>query len=128
MMEPMSEIAKSEFNMAMAWLNRINYYFYLANEHSFNLNAYEWWLALLVLFRELRTEMKDEERKEKKEEAEKIFNDMKTELFKQQRTGKKGITPELYWKLDSFESWLRDVLDRSGLQKKVMESAMAALR
>ena len=118
----------SEFNMAVSWLNRLNYYFYICDDASQNLDLHGWFQSLMILNRELCTEMKEAEEAEQTSKARALFKQINNQLQYQQRTGKKGIPPELYWQLHEYETFLRKVMDKSGLLKRVTEDAMKALR
>jgi hypothetical protein len=52
---------QSEFDMAVSYLGRLNALFYQADQAAMNLDIYNWFHALLCLFRELSTEMKEDE-------------------------------------------------------------------
>ena len=124
----MGEREKSDFNMAVSYLNRLNTLFYTADEASMTHNIYQWFNALLNLFRELSTEMKEDELKEKREEAEDIFKDVNKHVEEMNKTGIAQVTPELYWKLHNFELFLRRILKEAGLQMKMAEDARKALK
>jgi len=124
----MVEREKSDFNMAVSYLNRLNTLFYTADEASMTHNIYQWFNALLNLFRELSTEMKEDELKEKREEAEDIFKDVNKHVEEMNKTGIAQVTPELYWKLHNFELFLRRILKEAGLQMKMAEDARKALK
>lgn len=120
--------AQSEFNMAVSYLNRLNALFYAADDASINLDAHAWFHTLLALRRELSTEMK-------KEEITSIETDIRTIntlLLKNtqlsQRIGRNQIIPELYEKLDHFEITIRRVLKDAGLQNRMLDDAMKALK
>lgn len=119
---------KSEFNMAVAWLNRLNYYFYICDEASHNLDSHQWLQTLMILYRELTTEMTPEIRKEWKTKAKKLFNDLSQSNRQSVRTGQRGIPPDIYWELNDFEEFLRKSMDKSGLLKKMQEDAAKALK
>ena len=125
-MEPDRNI--SEFNMAVSWLNRLNYYFYKVDEAAENLNLYEWFQGLMILNRELCTEMKPTEEEEHSAKAKALFEKIEKQLSQQKRTGKQSIPAALYWELHEYETFLRKIMDKSGLLKRVQEDALKALR
>lgn len=119
---------QSEFNMAVSYLNRLNALFYKADEAAIELDVYTWFHCLLALFRELSTEMKDTEIKEWEKEQEIINQHISKYINEKQRNGMGKVTPELYRKLHKFELFLRYILEKAGLQKKMMDDAMNALK
>lgn len=118
----------SEFNMAVSWLNRLNYIYYVIDEAKRRDNYHAYWKELLNLLDELSTELTEKEMQTKREEAQNIYN----ELIKQQHTsryqGVNKIKPELYWKMQKFEVFLRKKQNEVGLLKKVVDDAMKALQ
>ncbi len=118
----------SEFNMAVSWLNRLNYYFYVCDEAAQNLQLFEWFQSLMILNRELCTEMKKDEEKTQQQQAEELFKEINILLKNQNRKGQTGIPPTTYWKLHKFETSLRKIMDKSGLLKRVQDDAMKSLR
>ena len=124
----MVEREKSDFNMAVSYLNRLNTLFYTADEASMTHNIYQWFNALLNILRELSTEMKEDELESKKKEAKDIFADVNKHVEDMNKSGLAQVTPELYWKLHNFELFLRGVLKESGLQMKMAEDARHALK
>jgi hypothetical protein len=123
-----SKREQSEFNMAVSYLNRLNDLFYSVDQASIRLDIVAWYHSLMALFRELSTEMKQDEITQY--ETEMISNTMpllKTHILNLQK-GLNEVDPKLYRKLHNFELFLRKVLKESGLQQKIMESAEKALR
>lgn len=119
---------KSEFNMAVAWLNRLNYYFYMCDEASQSLNAHEWLQTLMILFRELTTEIKAEKRKFWEAKAKNLFERILDSSRNRFKKFQGGIPPDIYWELHSFDQYLREAMDNSGLLKKMQEDAARSLR
>lgn len=116
---------QSEFNMAFAWLARLNYWFWSSNESKFNNDVYGWCKSLLILFDELTTEMLDEERTAKLAELKTLYGEVNKLISKpQQQT---GIPPELYWQLSEIERWLRHLANKAGLLKKTKEDPGLAM-
>lgn len=111
----------SEFNMSVSYLNRLNQWFYLAGESSLKLDAFNWFHALMLLFRELSTEMKKDIIDEKKKE----ISGLNVEVVANQRlclTSKRIMIPKKLWfKLFNFELFIRKVCKESGLQIKMRE-------
>ena len=124
----MEDRLQSEFNMAVSYLNRLNNQFYICNEAAMNLDAFTWFHSLMVLYRELSTEMKDKEIKQGQDMMEQINPLIADSLKDQERTGRTQVSAPLYSKLHHFEMMLRKVLKASGLQLKIMEDPRFALR
>lgn len=124
----MEERQQSEFNMAVAYLNRLNLLFYAADEAAMGLDLYTWQHCLWVLFRELSTEMKEDEINKFTGDIEAAAEQVNTNITKTSRTGKTEVQPELYKRLHDLELRLRKVLKESGLQMRMSEDASKALR
>lgn len=120
--------AQSVFNMAVSYLDRMNAEFYIAIEAAMDLNAFKWYHALLAIFRELSTEMTEEEMTKIDDAATEIQPLVHTWVENFNRYGRSQIAPDLYQKLHKFEMKLRQVLKKSGLQNKMSEDASNALR
>ena len=122
-----SDRDQSEFNMAVSYLNRLNNLFYLCNNAGLNYNGHAWFQTLIVLFRELSTEMKDAEIQKKLGEINEI-NIMLSRVSKDnRRTGKMQIPADVFNKLNMFELSLRKVMKESGLQNKMKDDPRFAL-
>ena len=125
----MSDRSQSEFNMAVSYLNRLNALFYMADDAAIELDVYNWSHTLMAIFRELSTEMKEEEVQRFNEEAHSIQDEVSRKIGNYNRTGtNKGIEPELYKKIHNFELKLRRILKEAGLQNKMLDDAGAALK
>lgn len=121
------ERQKSEFNMAVSYLNRLNAVLYTADEAAMDLDVYTWFHSLLALYRELSTEMKPAEI-EKFEQTVKEINPKVALAMSEQLKGRGDVDHALYQQLHKFEIELRKILKDSGLQMKQQESALKALR
>jgi hypothetical protein len=119
--------AQSEFNMAISYLNRLNGLFYLCDEYSMGMDAYNWMMTLVTLFRELSTHMKEQEIEERKTQLKQLF-EMINKHNQSIMRGKTGINEELYWKLSDFELFIRRVLKESGLETKMQNDARFSLQ
>lgn len=122
-----ADTQKSEFNMAVAWLNRLNFWFYTCDDASSRLDAHEWLQTLMILMRELSTEINEKDMEEKKKEARELFNKISNWNKIEARKGRLSIEPNTYWQLHELEIYLRKKMDKSGLLKKVMADASKAL-
>ena len=112
---------QSEFNMAVSYLNRLNNWFYLGGESAMNLDAFGWFQALTQIFRELSTEMKEDEIKEKNEEVIKLNEWVVRNQTKKSHTKQSQIDPLLWLELHKFELFLRKVMKEAGLQTRMKE-------
>lgn len=111
---------QSEFNDSLGYLGRINILLTLCDQNSMQLNVYNWFHALLSLYRELSTEMNETEIQRGKE-----FRDKVRPQMKRLKLGE--VTPELYDELNDFELFIRDILKSSGLQQKLKDKPGEAL-
>lgn len=119
---------QSEFNMAISYLNRLNTLFYLADESSMKLDINQWMHTLFCLFREISTEMKQEEIEEMKQELNAVNHKIQEHNKNYMRTGKNDIGSDIYHKLSDIELKIRKVMKDSGLQMKMKDDASTALR
>ena len=118
---------QSEFNMAIGYLNRINYLFYSANEAALALDAFAWFHSLITLFRELSTEMTPKEVEDFDKEVEHIQPQVATSINNSRKTGINEISPDLFKLLHHFEMKIRQVMKSSGLQMKMKQRPEDAL-
>jgi len=119
---------QSEFNMAVSYLNRLNYLCYSANESAMGLDAPGWSNSLLCLFRAMHKSMTDEEKDCWEKKRQRINNLINLNNRKIGETGLQQIGHELYEELHNFEMFLIHVLEVSGLQKKMKEDFLAPER
>jgi hypothetical protein len=119
---------QSEFNMAVSYLERLNRLFYSCDFASMNLDVYNWYHSIMVLFRELSTEMKDSEIVEWEANAEKINNKVMLNVKRMQSRPREGIDPALYKSLHKFEMFLRGICKQAGLQNAMKQDANNVLR
>jgi hypothetical protein len=113
---------QSEFNDAIGYLGRINAWFYSAGNAALNMNAPLWFSSLINIYRELSTEMKEEEHK--KHDATMMSINLSINSYKHTD----GINGDVYMSLHQWEIDLRNVFKRSGLQNKMKDDASKALR
>ena len=116
---------KSEFNMAVSYLNRLNNLLTFCTERAMNLDLYNWYHGLLALKRELNSQMTPAERAT----AEQFIRNLNQPISNHARNQEEGndVPTELYNALHRFEEHLREVLNRSGLLTKLMDDANRAL-
>lgn len=120
--------AQSEFNMAVSYLNRLNALFYAADESAMSLDAGTWFHVLMALERELSTEMSPDELQDFAKQRTSLNQQLQRQNAQNARTGRAEIPPELYEGLHTYELQLRTILRSAGLQTKIVDDAMKALK
>ena len=124
----MEERGQSEFNMAVSYLNRMNALFYIADEAAMSLDAYQWFHSLLAIERELSTEMTTKELATFETRIKTIHPEVTNWVNEKNRGHTVTIDSELYQSLHELEIEHRKILKEAGLQNKMMEDAMNALK
>jgi len=119
---------KSEFNMAVAFLNRLNYLLYSCNEASMNLDAYAWFTTLLRIRMELIDDMQPEEKKEANKHIDSLAQKVMNQSKVMNKTGRNDIPWDLYREIDNFEIFLREVCKKAGYKSRFQDEAGKALR
>jgi len=119
------EREKSEFNSAIAYLNRINLLLASCVESAIDLNVYQWFHSLIALYRELSTEMKDHEIIDFDKRTNQLKKDV--ENFRENEYYKE-VETKLYNQLHHFEIDLRKIMKQSGLQQRILDDAANALK
>lgn len=119
---------QSEFNMAVSYLSRLNILFYMADSSALDLDASGWFHNLLALYRELSTEIKQNETPTFSQTIRRINTLLVHNNLEFNRTQQKKINPDLYDELQNFEIQLRRILKEAGLQQRMMDDARKALR
>lgn len=117
-----TERDQSEFNDSLGYLGRLNILLTLCDQHSMQLNAFQWFQTLTTLYRELSTEMNEKEIQKGKTFRETVKPKLKLPALK-----KGEVPPDLYDDLNDFELFLRDILKSSGLQQKLKDKPGEAL-
>lgn len=123
-----NEREQSEFNYALAYLERIHNIFLLCSESAAKNDIYTWSRALHRLYCELSTRMNKEERENKLNELKKIFDDINNLVTTKQYLAHKQIPPDIVWRLTDFEIYHREIMSSSGLELRFKEDARQALR
>jgi len=118
---------QSEFNMAISYLSRLNQLFYICDEAAMELNIKQWFQTLIVLFRELSTEMKDEEITNIKKKI-KLTSNLVHDYESNETSGNHEVGEDLYESLHELELDIRRVLKTSGLQLKMKDNPRRALK
>lgn len=115
---------QSEFDMAVSYLNRLNYTIYLCDEASYSMNMYNWFHSCMILCRELSTSMN----KADDVIAEDFINEIEPLLSKYNSGNAKPVfNRDLYKKIHDFEKFLRKILAEAGLEKKMKQDLSQAL-
>ncbi len=129
-MENVQPQQTSEFNDAVGYLGRINSILYSIDEAHHNLNPDIWLRGLELLYSELVTEIKQEEREVFRERSKKIAQIVNTHLRLMQNPRmmrKTPITQEIIELLKDYETDLRDIYKKSGLQMKLNADSRHAI-
>ena len=121
-----SDRTQSEFDMSFSYLNRLNGLFYLCAEGSMELNSNRWAQALSVIYRELITEMKDDEMKKLNDDINNILKEINQEE-KSNTMQELKISNALWNKLNKFEIDLRIIMKKAGLQLRMKEDPRFAV-
>lgn len=116
------ERTQAEFNSSLEYLRRINMGFSMCAEASINLNGYSWASSLAWIFRELSTQMKENEKAELETEIYSLLN-----MTSNRKAINNRLDKGLYHRLSRFELRLRQVFKDSGLEMKYAEDAKQAL-
>jgi hypothetical protein len=115
---------KAEFNMAVSYLNRLNAFFYAADTACYQRDMNGWFNALIIIYREISTEMDTRQIVE----FDKRMTEINNNIYRQQRVPLgRGIDPKLYMSLHKFEQDLRTIMKDAGLQMKMTDDASNAL-
>lgn len=119
---------QSEFNSAISYLNRINAYFFQADECSMQLDIHGWFHSLMIIYRELSTEMKEKELQAFEIKKNNLNQMIMVYYQKRNRFNSNALPPNLYDSLHQFEMDLRKIMKQAGLQTKMKENPFLALR
>lgn len=127
-MQDFEQREKAEFNMAVSYLNRLNVLLTTCDQASIGLDIYTWFHSLLALHRELARWMDEKELADLTQSIKQIHPDVQAVINKASKTGRLELPPDLYMTMHDFEIKLRGVLKKSGLDMKMADDAMDALR
>lgn len=116
------EIAKSEFNSAIVYLNRVTNLLVECDNSRINLSLFSWFLKLSALSSAISIKMKPDE----KEKRTAILKDLITDLkslneYNADAEKKIKVDFEIFFKLDALEVWLTDIADKNGLLLKAAQ-------
>lgn len=115
---------KAEFNFAVNYLNRLDRAFSAADASAYSRDAYSWFNALLIIYRELSTEITLEESKVFDNRILKLNNDVMSSYA----ADPPRFSATLFYELHRFEIDMRAITKKAGLQMKMTDDARSALR
>jgi len=119
---------KAAFNMAFAYLERINRLISFADIAALNFNLEEWFSILKTIHREISQDISDKEAKDINEKISAIYP-LRNESMKFSIRGynaPKKIANDLYMKLEDLEISLRKLLGKYGyLMPKIGDARTA---
>jgi hypothetical protein len=118
---------KSEFNSAIAFLNRINLLLSICDSSAMGLRMSEWYHALLVINRELSNYMKPLELTESHNFIARLKRPVSEYLNIKKLRGLAPIKDELYWTLNDFEIFLRRIFKGTGMESKMQDDPSRAI-
>jgi hypothetical protein len=127
-MEERNERATSEFNMAFAWLNRINQFLSFADQAQYELKSFEWFNSLQIIYQELSSQIKEDELKDWDNRIKELFIKIDRLNKVNSQRGKNIIPRHIYWELVEFERFLHKILKESGLLTRMQDDAWKALK
>lgn len=119
---------QSEFDMSFSYLNRLNSLLMICGQSSMNLDSFNWFSSLNVLFREMSVELKEDELKEWRKKKTEINDKVNKNQVFIQNTKKVVIPSDLYNDLEDMEIFLRLVIKRCGLYVKMKERIIPAAK
>jgi len=119
---------QTEFNFAIAFLQRLDFWYSNADMSAYSLDAQSWFLSLINIFRELSTYMKDEDIDHFQKQIMLINEKISINQKIQERKNRKHIPNELYFLLHNFELKLRQITQKSGIQMKMKDDESMSLR
>jgi len=128
----MTDTTQSEFNMAVSYLNRMNWLFYRCDEASMNLDPFGWFHSLMAIYREISTELTDDEKQKYEGDPEDptdgIIDQLNRDIIQNHRRGQgTQVDPKLYIRLHNFDMFVRTVLKRAGLLTKMKDDFLEPL-
>lgn len=124
----MVEREQSEFNYALAYLERINHTFYFISQNYLSDNYYGWMKGLSLLYREVSTKMKQKERDAFENQLKSLYSKVHDYENQKMRTGKSIMNAQTHWELVEFENKIRSIIKESGIEGRTAEKAAEALR
>jgi hypothetical protein len=114
----MEELQESQFNMGIAYMQRLDFLLKTADDNSRFLDSFHWYHTLATIFRELSPEMNEKELQEYLTELKSLNMQISQETEQNQKKGKIGITNDLYFSLNKLEISLRQLMQKRGLYNK----------
>lgn len=115
---------KSEFNDAIGFLNRCNQLFYAIDNYGANLDLFQLFQHLRILFKELSPDMTADVQRE----YQMRFNEVLPRITSAMRNGTGSYGGDVVAKLDAIEIDLRKLFADKGYQTKMKDMAEKALK
>lgn len=117
----------SEFNGAIAFLQRLHVSQVITGEARRNLDAYSWYMELYNFHSELAPLMKDTEERELIKELNALNDPIQKSMGRNNRVQTNSIEPELFNKLMDLEIKYKKVIKKSNLLTKLRDDASYSL-
>lgn len=121
------ERAKSEFNAALEYLERLILLKQAAAQASMGLDAYGWLQSLAAIVRWVSHHMKEAEKVKAKSTILEIQSLVQQAGNKSKGLPAFGMPSNVYFLLHDFEIWLNDIIKEAGLYARMQEDAGHAL-
>lgn len=122
-----SETNISEFNGAVAFLQRLHVSQVFTSESRRNLDAFGWYMELYNFHSELAPLMTDKQEESLINELNELNNLVQTNMRENERKHTNQINPDLFKKLISLEIKYKKVMKESNLMTKLKDSAEFSL-
>lgn len=119
---------QSEFNSAISYLYRVNALLTQADESAMALDAYSWFHTLSALYREIVTEMNEQEETTLKKDLDTCAKMINHIMVLRNKGRPVVFKQELYNLLSDIEIKLRKIMKEAGLILKMKKSPEFALQ
>lgn len=119
---------QAEYHMSFDYLYRINKLFCIGHDAAIDMNSFGWHQALLAVFREISTEMTEQEVNELNVMGRGLQQAVMAQQQMNEKRGNNSIPDDLYWKLHDYELKLRKIMFDAGLLMKHADDPSKALR
>lgn len=117
---------ESEFNQGLSFLNRMNAWYYVLGQSKINRDSSLWFDTLATIFTELSDDMNEVEIGE----CIRLLNETNTVIAETQNNASAddAIPGKLYYKLLTWEMYLRKVFNRLGYKTRYKDDPSFALQ
>lgn len=123
----MDERAKSEFNAALEYLERLILLKQSAATASMSFNAYEWLQSLSAIVRWVSHHMNKSEQQEARQRITKLQSMVQRGNNRNKGSPLYGMHSDTYNELHDFEIWLNEIIKEAGLYARMQDDASNAL-